>query len=204
MGKKPAVKKKQQATFFQKNRKMIYTAISAAAIILLLFVSNGKSLFGRGDNEGSLPSNFSASGENGSTLAPNFNLPAIDGRNLKLSDFKGKVVILDFWATWCPPCRRGIPDLIALKRKYGMRGFEIIGVSVDQDTKSDVVPFVRDYGINYPVVYADQSVTERYGGINSIPTSFIIDADGKIVASFTGLTEMSVYEDHIRKLLKLD
>ncbi|MBS3945024.1 MAG: TlpA family protein disulfide reductase, partial [Melioribacter sp.] len=110
-------------------------------------------------------------------------------------------VILDFWATWCPPCRKGIPDLVELKKKYASKGVEIIGISVDQETKPDVVPFIKEYGINYPIVYGNTSVYQQYGGIRAIPTSFIIDKEGKVVASYEGLISKAAYEDHIKKLL---
>ena len=197
MSKKPLGKKKYSPTFFQKNKKFIYTGSIAGIIVLFFLLSNGNSLLGNV----SLPQNYAGSIGNKPLPAPNFNLMSIDGKQLKLSDYKGKVLIVDFWATWCPPCRKGIPDLIELKRKYGSRGFEVIGVSVDTDTKQDVVPFVRQNWINYPLVYGDTDVTERYGGINSIPSSFVIDKNGTIVASFQGLTSISIYEDYINKLL---
>ncbi|MCX6167719.1 MAG: TlpA disulfide reductase family protein [Ignavibacteriales bacterium] len=201
MSKKTLGKKKYSPSFFQRNRKFIYTVSIFGIIVFLLLLNNSKSLFGQGESDGSLPSNYAGSIGNKPVASPNFNLTTVDGKHLKLSDYKGKVVIVDFWATWCSPCRRGIPDLISLKRKYGPRGFEVVGVSVDTDTKEDVIPFVQQNWINYPVVYADTDVTERYGGINSIPTSFIIDKNGMIVASFQGLNSISVYEDYINKLL---
>ena len=110
------------------------------------------------------------------------------------------MVILDFWATWCPPCRRGIPDLISIKKEYKNK-IAIIGVSLDVDTKKNVVPFIKTYGINYPVVYATNQVVRDYGNIDAIPTSFVIDKDGKIVNQHVGLTPKEVYVDEINKLL---
>ncbi len=201
MNKKETRKKKYTPSFLEKNKKFIITLSVGAVVLFTFFIINGNS-FLSGGNDKPLPPNFSASSISEPVDAPSFKLENIYGKNIELSDYKGKVLIVDFWATWCPPCIRGIPDLIELKRKYGSKGFEVIGISVDQDdTKQDVVPFVQSNGINYPVAYASRNVTEKYGGIESIPTSFIIDKRGKIVASFQGLTEKSVYEEYINKLL---
>jgi cytochrome c biogenesis protein CcmG/thiol:disulfide interchange protein DsbE len=181
----------------KKQRSWIYTGFFVG-IILLLFVVNNT---GSEPEQGPYPPNYVPANQTKSVKAYDFNLPTTDGRLLKLSDYKGKVVILDFWATWCPPCRKGIPDLVELKKKYGSKGVEIIGISVDKETKPDVVPFIKDYKINYPVVYGNTNVYQQYGGIRAIPTSFIIDKEGKIVASYEGLISKAAYEDHIKKLL---
>lgn len=134
--------------------------------------------------------------------APEFSLLSTTGKKVSLSDFKGKVVIVDFWATWCPPCRKGIPDLVSLKKQYQDKGVEIIGISLDQEqTKDDVVPFIKNYGINYPVLYYNMKVISDYGNIQSIPTSFVIDKEGKIISSYVGLVDRSVYEADIKKAL---
>lgn len=127
-------------------------------------------------------------------------------KTINLSDYKGKVVILDFWATWCPPCRAGIPDLVELKEKYGDKNFEIIGISLDAitrggATKNDVEPFIDDFEINYPIVIGDAAIMNKYGGIQSIPTSFVLDQDGRIVSQYVGLTPKSTYEDDIERIL---
>lgn len=133
--------------------------------------------------------------------APEFELKSTTGKAIKLSDFKGKIVIVDFWATWCPPCRKGIPDLIDLQNKYKDK-LIIIGISVDQEkTINDVKPFVKKYGINYPVVYSDNKVITDFGGIESIPTSFIIDQKGNVVNKHIGLYPKYVYEEEIKELL---
>jgi cytochrome c biogenesis protein CcmG/thiol:disulfide interchange protein DsbE len=194
--------KKEITVLSKKHRSRIYTGIFFAVVILLFVFNNADYLFGGEEPNGPYPPNYIPSGEQKSVQAPDFELPTTDGKKLKLSDFKGKVVILDFWATWCPPCRRGIPDLVDLKKKYGKKEFEIIGISVDApQTKGDVVPFVKEYGINYPVVYGNEAVGINYGGIQSIPTSFVVDKQGKIVASYVGLRPKEVYEEHIKKLL---
>lgn len=185
----------------KKQRSYIYTGFFIAVVILLFVFNNSDYLFGNSEVNGPYPPNYVPAAQKSTALAPDFNLPTADGKTLKLSDYKGKMVIIDFWATWCPPCRKGIPDLISLKKKYGSKGLEVIGVSVDQDTKPDVVPFIKSQGINYPVVYADNNVIMKYGGINAIPTTFVIDKTGKVVASYQGLYPVSTYEAHIKKIL---
>jgi cytochrome c biogenesis protein CcmG/thiol:disulfide interchange protein DsbE len=136
----------------------------------------------------------------GESVAPDFSLANANGGNIKLSDYKGKVVIVDFWATWCPPCRKGIPDLIDIKKQYGDQ-IVIIGISVDTDSKGDVVPFIQKMGINYPIAYATQEVTKAYGGVDAIPTSFVVDKAGKIVDSHVGLVPKGDFTSVIDKLL---
>lgn len=134
-------------------------------------------------------------------LAPGFTLKLTDGKDIKLSNYKGKIVIIDFWATWCPPCRRGIPDMIDIQKKY-QRDVVIIGISLDRETKPDVVPFIKKYEINYPVAYGTTEVVVAFGNIEAIPTSFIIDKSGQIVDKHIGLVDKSIYINKITELLK--
>lgn len=138
---------------------------------------------------------------NGKDLAPDFLLQSTKGKEIKLSDFRGKIVILDFWATWCAPCRKGIPDLIDIQKKYRNK-VVVIGISLDTFTKPDVIPFMKYFGINYPVVYGNSEVVIAYGNIEVIPTAFIIDQSGKIVDKHIGLVNKSVYINKIDELLK--
>ncbi len=138
----------------------------------------------------------------GGDNAYDFSLQSVSGKTVKLTDYKGKVVILDFWATWCGPCRRGIPDLIDIQKKYKNK-VAVLGISLDQDnTKADLVPFIKNIGINYPVLYANMDVVMNYGNIQAIPTTFIIDQSGKIVYKNIGLTSKSVFIETIDNLLK--
>ncbi len=197
MTQKNSAKKNLKGGLTKKQRSWIYTGFFIAVIVMLFVINN----MGNEPEQGPYPPNYVPAAQRSSALAPDFTLPTVDGKQLKLSDYKGKVVILDFWATWCPPCRKGIPDLIELKKKYGSKGLEVIGISLDTETKGQVAGFVKTNGMNYPVVYGNQTVTQLYGGIEAIPTTFVIDKQGKIVANYQGLMPSSTYENHIKKLL---
>jgi thiol-disulfide isomerase/thioredoxin len=131
--------------------------------------------------------------------APQFTLSDLNGRPVSLSDYRGKVVILDFWAPWCPPCKREIPDLISLQDQYGPKGLQVVGIGLDRT--DNVTTFVRENGVNYPVMVGDDEITRLYGGIPGIPTTFIVDKEGNISKRFEGFTDRSVFEAAIRKLL---
>ena len=131
--------------------------------------------------------------------APAFTLPEVGGASYSLRDAKGKVVILNFWATWCGPCKREIPDFIELQRRYGERGLQILGVALDD--RGPVEEYTATNGLNYHVLIGDGQIAQLYGGITSIPTTFIIDRSGKIVNSFVGLQPKDVWLAEIEKLL---
>jgi len=137
-----------------------------------------------------------------SKAAPGWQLNDVDGKPVKLSDFIGKVVILDFWATWCPPCRAEIPGFVALQNKYADKGFTMIGVSLDRQGASVVKPFMRKFGMNYPVVIGDEKIVADYGEIEAIPTTFVIDRQGKVAAAYQGFTEQATFESVIGPLLE--
>lgn len=133
--------------------------------------------------------------------APAFTLTSTNGKQIKLSDYKGKIVILDFWATWCAPCRKGISDLIEIQKQY-KDNVIIVGISLDQqNTISNVIPFMKEFGINYPVVYGNEKVVVDYGYIQSIPTTFIVDTKGNVVDVFIGLVPKSTYVTKIKNLI---
>ena len=134
--------------------------------------------------------------------APAFNLDGLDGKALSLADSRGKVVLLNFWATWCGPCRAEIPDLIALQRKYKDQ-LQIIGLTVDDDDASMIKEVVTETRINYPVAMSSSEVRIQYGGIAALPTSFVLDAQGRIVQKHEGLRDPALYETEIRALLGL-
>ncbi|MBI2875998.1 MAG: TlpA family protein disulfide reductase [Candidatus Tectomicrobia bacterium] len=134
-------------------------------------------------------------------VAPDFALPDLQGKTVRLSDFGGKVIILDFWATWCPPCREEIPHFVELYSQYRNHGFQMIGISLDAAGPAVVKEFARKYGINYPILMADDQVALQYGGIPGIPTTFVIDRQGKVSERHVGYREKETFEKALRSLL---
>ncbi len=133
--------------------------------------------------------------------APEFTLLDMDGTRTSLSDFKGKVIILDFWATWCPPCRAEIPHFVELYSEYRKKGLEVIGVSLDSNPEKALLPFIEEYKINYTMLIGNRDVTDSYGGVISIPTTFVIDREGNIRKKYLGYRDKSVFEKDIEELL---
>jgi thiol-disulfide isomerase/thioredoxin len=131
--------------------------------------------------------------------APDFKLTSLDGKPLTLAALEGKVVLLNFWATWCGPCRAEIPDLVALQDRYKGR-LQIIGLNVD-DEEADIKQYVEETGINYPVAMTSNDVRLQFGGIPALPTSFVLDTQGRVVQKHVGLWNPAVYETEIRSLL---
>ncbi len=136
----------------------------------------------------------------GKQAAPAFSLTDTEGKPLNLADLKGKVVLLDFWATWCAPCKVEIPHFVEMQKKYGPQGLQIVGLSIDDDAKP-VREFTQKMGMNYPVALADEKLTTQYGGILGLPVAFVIDKNGNIVAKHVGETKPEVFEQEIQKLL---
>ena len=134
--------------------------------------------------------------------APDFKVDDLDGKPLSLSGSRGKVVLLNFWATWCGPCRAEIPDLIELQKKYGDH-LQIIGLDVDDDDVAEVKKFVAENGINYPVGMATNEIRIQYGGVAALPTSFVLDDQGRVVQKHEGLRNPLLYEFEIRSLIGL-
>jgi len=119
-----------------------------------------------------------------------------------LKDANGKVVLLDFWATWCGPCRVEIPWFMDLQRRDKDRGFEVLGVAMDDDGWEAVKPFLAELGVNYRVMIGDDLTAQMYGGVDALPTTFLIDKTGKIAAVHVGLTSRKDFEDGVEQLLR--
>jgi peroxiredoxin len=133
--------------------------------------------------------------------APDFTLPLIDGGQLQLSSYRGKVILLDFWATWCVPCREETPHFVELQHLYGGQGLQIIGVSMD-DSPDPVHTFYQQFHVNYPVVMGTADVGAAYGGVLGLPIAFLIDREGRIYAKHMGATDAAVFEKDITTLLQ--
>jgi thiol-disulfide isomerase/thioredoxin len=133
---------------------------------------------------------------------PAFLVNDLDGNPVSTAAWKGKVVFVNFWATWCPPCRAEIPILIDLQNRYKDR-LQIVGVSVDDGDPADVKQFVKEAGINYPIVMADRAIVKEYGGVPALPTLFIVNPDGNVVQKHEGLFSNELYEAEVRSLLGL-
>lgn len=134
--------------------------------------------------------------------APDFKLTGLDGNPVTLTGSKGKVILLNFWATWCGPCRAEIPDLVELQNKYKDR-LQILGLVVDDEDQDAIKKFVTEFRINYPIALANDDLRIQYGGIAALPTSFVLDSEGRVVQKHEGLRNPVLYETEIRSLLGL-
>ena len=134
--------------------------------------------------------------------APDFKVDDLEGKPLTLAASKGKVVLLNFWATWCGPCRAEIPDLIELQKKYADR-LQIIGLDIDDDDVAEVKKFVAENKMNYPIAMATNEIRREYGGVAALPTSFVLNSEGQVVQKHEGLRDPLLYEFEIRSLAGL-
>lgn len=172
------------------------------AVLLISAVSFG---CGKSESNSTDSSKSSASLESEKNVsypkAPDFSLQNLNGNKVKLSDYSGKLVFVNFWATWCPPCRAEIPGFIKMYDKYKDQGLEIIGISTDRDGKELVKEFVQKNKVNYTVLMFDMDVITAYGGITGIPTTFIVNQKGEIVNKFVGFPGDEAFEKEIKTWL---
>ncbi len=136
-----------------------------------------------------------------SSVAPDFTLESLDGKSVRLSDLRGKAVLLNFWATWCGPCKIEMPWFVDFQKQYGSEGLQIVGVAMDDASKADIAKFAQDMGVNYPILIGKESVGDQYGGVPALPESFVISRDGKIMDKIIGLRGKAEIEDSIKKAL---
>jgi cytochrome c biogenesis protein CcmG/thiol:disulfide interchange protein DsbE len=133
--------------------------------------------------------------------APNFALTTVEGRTIELKELEGSVVVINFWATWCAPCRAEIPGMLEVYDKYRGEGLEIVGIALDRGGWNVVTPFVEKMKINYPIVLGGGEIVQKYGGISAIPTTFIVDKKGNVVKGHVGYLSKDDLEKIVSKLL---
>ena len=131
----------------------------------------------------------------------NFTLKNLDGENVNLNKYAGKVVILDVWDTWCPPCRKGIPELVQLYGQYRNRGLEVVGIALARRGNDEVRQFLRDNSVTYTNLIAEPIIYDIFGKIEGIPTTFVIDPHGKILKRHVGYTAKTIFEAEIKDIL---
>jgi peroxiredoxin len=145
-------------------------------------------------------------GENAATIlrgkmAPGFTLVDLSGKKVSLSDYKGRPVLVNFWATWCAPCKLEMPWFEEYRAKYKDQGFEVLGIAEDDAPKDEIVKTAKRTGVSYPVLMTDNKVANLYGGVDSLPTSFYVDKTGTVVEETVGLAPKDEVEAHIRKII---
>ncbi len=182
--------------------KRNFAALLSLASAVFLSACSGRSTKVSAKACAGMPAKVSYTAPSGRKMAPDFKLTDSNGNSVRLSDYAGKVVLLNFWATWCGPCQLEIPWFIEFEQQYKSQGFEVIGVSMDDDGWTAVKPYLAERKINYRILLGDDSVTQLYGGVDSLPTTFLIDRDGKFAFSpHIGLAAKSEYLNEIQTLV---
>jgi peroxiredoxin len=164
------------------------------AIVVALMITAPRFLKPR--HRGGLPATAVAG-----RVAPDFELKDLSGKTVKLSDFRGKAVVLNFWATWCAPCKTEIPWFVDLQNKYGNQGLAVVGVALDESSDKEIADFAKEMKMNYPVLLGKEETSDLYGGVEALPTTFYIDRNGKIITTVPGLIDRKEIEDNIIKAL---
>lgn len=136
------------------------------------------------------------------SMAPEFSLKSVpEGQSVSLSSLRGKAVVINFWATWCGPCKIEMPWLVELQKKYGAQGLQIVGITKDDSDEATIAKFTKKMGVNYTILVGNQQVQDLYGGVGGLPTSFFVNRSGKVVHEIIGLDSESKFEDAIKQAL---
>ena len=175
----------------QRNPLVLFFVGALAVIMLFAGIRTARNNRANGPANGQLIGN----------TAPDFELQSLDGAKLRLSSLRGKGVLLNFWATYCGPCKIEMPWFVELQNEYGPQGFQIVGVAMDDASTDDISKFAKDMRVNYPILLGKEAVGLSYGGVNVLPTTFFLDRDGKVIAREFGLQSRSVFVDHIKESL---
>jgi peroxiredoxin len=134
------------------------------------------------------------------TMAPQFTLKDVNGRTVRLSDYQGKVVLINFWATWCPPCRAEMPDLVRLQREYRKEGLQVIGVTYPPQRRARVITFVRSLRVNYPIILGTRELKSRFSSDETLPLTLVIDRNGKVSDIIRGILLREEFDEKIKPL----
>jgi len=133
--------------------------------------------------------------------APEFELETLDGKKVKLSDYRGKAVLINFWATWCAPCKLEMPWLVDLHKQYNPQGLEVIGIAMDDSGKSAIASFVKEMKVDYTILQGKEAVGDAFGGVQSLPETFFVGRDGTVTNTLIGIHSASDFEDNIKRAL---
>jgi peroxiredoxin len=174
--------------------------IVAISIVVALLIYAGARYSRPGASAEAAAASLKVSQSQGN-LAPEFELASLGGQNVKLSSYRGKAVLLNFWATWCAPCKIEMPWFVDLYKQYQPQGLEIVGVAMDDSGKDEIERFAKEMKVNYTVLQGTEKVGDAYGGVEFLPETFIIDRNGKIVKTLFGIHSESDFEDGIKQAL---
>ena len=178
---------------------------SIFAALVLAFLIPGPQGHAQGSSQAQPPENQKHAPSSAlaiQSLAPDFALPSINGETVRLSDFRGKVVLVNFWATWCGPCKILTPWFVDLQNQYRPQGLAIIGITLDEDaTTVEIAEYADSMRVNYAILIGNEKVAKAYGGVPAMPESFFIGRDGKLLGRLVGLTSKGEIEDSVKKAL---
>ncbi len=174
---------------FLKNKKTICKALKRLGVVFSLCLA--------------LLSLTVTQGLSAATKVPDFSFPSVpDKERIDIRDFRGKVVLINFWATWCPPCLKEMPSLVSLQDEYGPQGFSVIGISIDQSGPKVVANMMKKIGVNYPVIIGDGKLSRDFGGVTGVPVSFLIDRSGNVLKRYTGFVSHKDFDEDIKVVIR--
>ena len=181
--------------------RLAFAVVSALAAGLAVGEGSASALLGSAGVRASAAAKLSVVEPEDRKPAPDFALPSASGREVSLEDYRGEVVVLNFWATWCHGCKQELPWFVQFEKQYGSRGLTVIGASTDGDGWKSVTPFLKKKPLNYPVVIADEALTSAYG-LGAMPMTILIDRQGRVAATYTGVVDRTACDKAIQALLR--
>ena len=193
--------RRYQATTVARRRRRIWVACGATTACAFLLAFPATRVFAERCVAACVAGTVAVGQRLGIAEEPGFTLTDASGKSVRLSDFRGKVVLLNFLATWCPPCKREIPWFMEFQRKYELAGLVVLGISMDEDGWTAVRPFLEKMPVNYRMMVGNNAVAHEFGGLNSLPSTFLIDRAGRVADSYSGLADRAAMEDRLRALL---